>query len=107
MDERARRIGLNEAVFRQVNERLEDLSERFGLSPLELICECSNVSCTSRIEMSHQQYEELRSDPTTFAVVSGHETLDVEEVVARHGSYDVVRKSADDARHVAKATDRR
>jgi hypothetical protein len=27
MDERERRIGLNEAVFRQVNERLEGLNE--------------------------------------------------------------------------------
>jgi hypothetical protein len=107
VDERVRRIGLNEAVFRQVNERIEDLSDTFGLSQLDLICECGDASCTSRIEMSHQQYEELRSDSTTFAVVSGHEISDVEEIVARHGSYDVVRKTADDARDVAEATDRR
>ena len=107
MDERVRRIGLNEAVFRQVNERIEDLSDTFGLNQLDLICECGDANCTSRIEMNHQQYEELRSDSTTFAVVSGHEILDVEEVVARHGSYDVVRKTAAEARDVADATDRR
>jgi hypothetical protein len=108
MDERVRRIGLNEAVFRQVNERIEDLADTFGLGDtLDLICECGNANCTSRIEMGHKQYEELRSDSTTFAVVSGHEIADVEEIVARCGSYDVVRKTADDARNIADATDRR
>ena len=108
MDERVRRIGVNEAVFRQVNERIEDLAETFGLGQsLDLICECGNANCTSRIEMDHAQYEELRSDSTTFAVVSGHEISDVEEIVARHGSYDVVRKTANDAREVAETTDRR
>ena len=108
MDERVRRIGLNEAVFRQVNERIESLADTFGLGErLDLICECGNASCTSRIEMDHKQYEELRSDSTTFAVVSGHEISDVEEIVARRGAYDVVRKTAGNARRVAETTDRR
>jgi hypothetical protein len=107
-DERVRRIGLNEAVFREVNERIEDLADTFGLGQrLDLICECGNASCTSRIEMDHKQYEELRSDSTTFAVICGHEIPDVEEIVARHGSYYVVRKTLDDAREVAETTDRR
>jgi hypothetical protein len=108
MDERVRRIGLNEAVFRQVNERIEELAEAFGLGDkLDLICECGDASCSSRIEMDRKQYEELRSDSTTFAVVRGHEISDVEEIVAQHGSYDVVRKTADEARAVAEATDER
>ena len=108
MDERVRRIGLNEAVFRQVNERIEDLADTFGLGgKLDLICECGNASCTSRIEMDHGEYEHLRSDSQMFAVVSGHEILDVEEIVERHKTYDVVRKTADDAQEVAEATDRR
>jgi hypothetical protein len=57
--------------------------------------------------MDRGQYEELRSDSTTFAVVCGHEISDVEEIIARHGSYFVVRKVADDAREVAERTDRR
>ena len=107
-DERVRRIGLNEAVFRQVNERIEELADTFGLGEsLDLICECGNAHCTSRIEMSRDQYEQLRSDATTFAVISGHDIRDVEEVVARHRTFDVVRKTADDAERIAEATDRR
>jgi hypothetical protein len=83
VDERARRIGLNEELFRQVNERLEELAESFGRDPgkLDLICECGNASCANRIEMEHGDYERLRSDPATFAIVKGHEITDVEEIV--------------------------
>jgi hypothetical protein len=108
MDERVRRIGLNEAVFRQVNERIEDLAETFDLGEkLDLICECGDASCTSRIEIDRKEYEKLRSDSTTFAVVSGHEIRDVEEILERHETYDVVRKTAEDAKQVARATDER
>ena len=30
MDERQRRIGLNEAVFREANERIEEVNRTFG-----------------------------------------------------------------------------
>jgi hypothetical protein len=109
VDERARRIGLNEAVFRQVNERIEELADNFGLTneKLDLICECGNASCASRIEMDHADYEALRADSATFAVVRGHEIHDVEEIVKRHKAYDVVRKRAGEAEKVAQETDPR
>jgi hypothetical protein len=109
VDERARRIGLNEAVFRQVNERIEELAETFGLTKqqLDLICECGNAECSSRIAMTQKDYETLRSDSATFAVVRGHEIPDVEEIIKRETGYDVVRKCAGDAVEVARETDPR
>jgi len=108
VDERVRRIGLNEAVFRQVNERIEEIADNFGLADsLDLVCECGGASCTRRIEINRADYERLRSDSTKFAIVSGHEIPDVEEVVERHKSYVVVRKTARDAKDVAEATDER
>ena len=108
VDERGRRIGLNEAVFREVNERIEELADGFGLPDrLDLVCECGGARCTSRIEIDRADYERLRSDSATFAIVSGHEISDVEEVVERHQTYDVVRKTARDAVKIAEATDER
>jgi len=105
-DERDRRIGLNESIFREINERIEELATTFEVrDALDLICECADATCTSRIQMSLEDYEKLRSDATTFAVVSGHEAPDIEEIVARHNTYEVVRKTDTDAREVAKATD--
>jgi hypothetical protein len=109
MDERARRISLNEAVFRSVNEEIEALADRFGLKgeTMDLICECGNASCAERIQVAHGDYVELRADPTTFAIVPGHDFPDVEDVVAERGSYAVVRKKEGTPAEVAEQTDPR
>jgi hypothetical protein len=107
--ERAERIGLNEAVFREVNERISDLAGQFGLDqePLDLVCECGDPACVERISISRDAYEQLRSDPTHFAVFPGHEQPDVESVVERNGPYDVVRKHEGGPAEVARGTDPR
>jgi len=106
VDERERRIGRNEALFRQVNERLEEMNT--GLEELTdamaLVCECGDLDCSDQIEMSHSEYEEIRSDPALFAVKPGHETAGVEEVVRRAGSFDVVRKATGQPTRLAEAT---
>jgi hypothetical protein len=108
VEERERRIGMNEALFREVNERLEELAQGFAHpGKLDLICECGNASCASRIEMDRKEYEQVRSDSATFAVVKGHEIPDVEEIVERGKRYDVVRKIADEAEEIAEKTDPR
>jgi len=108
-DERARRIGVNEAVFRAVNERLSDLEQRFHVSAgdFELVCECGDAECTDRIRVEQPDYEELRADPRLFAVVQGHEEADVEQVIERRGAYDVVRKREGVPTQVAAQTDTR
>jgi hypothetical protein len=107
-DERDRRLGLNESVFREINERIEEMATTFEVRDrLDFICECGDASCNSRIEMALEDYEKLRSDATTFAVVNGHEILEIEEIVARHKTYGVVRKTDIDARKAAEETDPR
>ena len=66
------RTGENEALFREVNERLKE-RKRDDLAwqaPSEWICECAEETCTERIVMSALEYEQLRSEPTRFAVVA-------------------------------------
>src|SRR5215210_2363576 len=109
MDERARRIVLNEAVFREVNERVDALARDFGVTDqrLDLLCECGDASCVDRISMSSPEYQELRSHPARFAIVPGHELPDVETVVDRREGYDVVQKRAGDPARIAAQTDPR
>jgi hypothetical protein len=109
MEDRDARIGLNEAVFREVNERIETLAETFdlGSQPLDFICECGDASCVQRIHMTHEEYEELRSESHQFAVYPGHVAPDVEEVVGRRGGYDIVRKDEGLPKLVAERTDPR
>lgn len=106
MDERAHKIGVNEAMFREVNERIESLASTFGLTerPLDLICECGDPSCSQQITMTIAEYEALRKDPTLFAVYPGHEIDDVERIVERRGGYDVIRKHEGEPARIARDT---
>jgi hypothetical protein len=107
--ERERRIGLNESVFRDVNERIEEAAESFGLGdhPLNLVCECGDSTCVAQISMTRSEYEALRADPTHFAVAPGHEIADVEVIVERRKGYDVIRKNDEEPADIARETDPR
>ena len=93
-DERARRVGLNEAIFRQVNEQIRGLNREFGTeaSTMAVICECGDGECTERLAISTRKYEHVRTDSRLYVIAKGHEMLDVEDVVATTDAYDVVQK---------------
>jgi hypothetical protein len=107
MDERERRIGLNEALFRAVNEAVESISDEMDVPAFEVICECGNLTCTQRFEITSRQYADLRSESDEFAVLPGHELPDVEEVIAKSRNYNVVKKTSLAARSLAEQTDPR
>jgi hypothetical protein len=109
MSSREERIGLNEAVFREVNERIEGLAETFDLKTqsLDLICECGDAACVERISMTATEYEELRSEAHQFAVHPGHEDPKVERVIARLKGYDIVQKNKGVPKQIAEQTDPR
>ena len=109
MSSREERIGLNEAVFREVNERIEDLAETFDLrtQSLDLICECGDAACVERISMTHAEYEQLRSESNQFAVRPGHEQPGIERVLERRRGYHVVAKNEGTAKQIAEQTDPR
>jgi hypothetical protein len=106
---RERRIGLNEAVYREVNEKLRAVNEVFATitDTFEIMCECGHATCDERFSIAPDAYEELRRDPVLFAIVPGHEIPDVEEVVAETEAYAVVRKRSGDPAKLAVQTDPR
>jgi len=107
-EERERRIGTNEALFRDVNERLKEAAETFSIGPreLDLVCECADAECVERVRISVSEYEAVRKDPQLFIVAPGHVARDVERVVERRNGYDVVSKTGL-ASQIAEQTDPR
>jgi len=105
MDERGRRIGLKEPLFREVNEAVSDISDELGTSEFEIVCECGSLECSEKVPVTSAAYNGLRSDSHQFAVVPGHEIPDVETVIADEGLYYVVRKDSPEAREIAERTD--
>lgn len=95
MDFREQRFGVNEAIFREVNERIKSLATIFHWGkpdPLDLVCECRNSTCVQRIEMSSAEYEAVRAEDTHFALYPGHADPDIERVISSHPGYEVVAK---------------
>ena len=94
MDERERRIALNEAAFRVANERRKGWPERQEADePLSYYCECANPDCRVMLQADRALYERVRSNPRHFIIVPGHEVPDVETVLDATDDYAVIEKS--------------
>jgi hypothetical protein len=108
-EEQARRVGLNESIFRQVNEQIESLNRELGTdgSTMTVICECADGECTERFEIRVSEYEKVRADPRCYVIVPGHELPEFESVVESGNGYDVVRKREGTAAALAEETDPR
>jgi hypothetical protein len=108
-DERARRVGLNEALFRQVNEEIRGLDDELGTrdGTLTVICECGDATCTERVKLTLAEYERVRSDSLLYVIAPGHDIPDIEQVVERAAGHEVVQKQAGPAAELAEETDPR
>ncbi len=105
MSEREERVAKNEAVFREVNERISDITDHEEL--IEFLCECSDMQCIAPVSMTRGEYERVRAESTWFFVVPGHSTDDIETVVEEHSRFHIVQKRAGIPAAVAIETDPR
>ena len=99
------RVARNEALFREVNERIREITTYDG--DAEFLCECSDAGCAQPIMMRLGEYEAVRSDATHFFVVPGHELDEAETVVTRGDRYVVVEKRPGILATIAVETDPR
>jgi hypothetical protein len=81
-----------EALFRDVNERIAESAQRFEAEATQFVCECADPSCTHRLEVTLDEYEEVRSDGATFMLAPGHEDDDIERVLEKRGRFNIVEK---------------
>lgn len=74
------RIAENEVMFRAANERIELEAQSVGMfvTPVPFLCECPDVSCTETVELTLEEYEEIRQGPARFLCVPGHQAVAVQ-----------------------------
>jgi hypothetical protein len=107
-DRRAGEIGQRQSLFRDVNERIDEVSESFDLQEaMTIFCECGSDKCGAQITLSEAEYEKLRRIPTHFAVLPGHEIPAVERVVETNERYVIVEKFGEAAITAIKLDPRR
>jgi hypothetical protein len=91
LDARRIRAARNQSMFREVNERIIELSD-YRLSSPRFVCECESALCAETLELTQDEYEAVRADPGCFFVAVGHDVPDVESVVSENERYMIVRK---------------
>ena len=97
--DRVDRAARNQVLFRQVNERLEELAATFQdvAGTTLFACECADLCCIEQIKMTLDEYEAIRSEPNQFLVLPGHVVHDVENIVREGGGFVVVAKIGESA----------
>jgi hypothetical protein len=89
---REERIAYNEAWCRDLNERKAEWV-RSGDLAAGFRCECSQMTCGARMQLSEREWEEVRSQDNRFAVAPGHSAADdVEQVVKEYPHFWIVEK---------------
>lgn len=92
MDSQATRAAKNESVFREVNERIVEVTDTFEAEGLEILCECSDSRCTTTFKITITEYGAVRSGGTRFALMQGHEDPAMERVVEQNERFVIVEK---------------
>jgi hypothetical protein len=93
-DPRAQRLAENEALAREVNERVGEVSESWLREdePVEFVCECSLDECSDRIHLRMAEYRQVRTSPVRFAMLREHLVPEIEVVVGEAGDAVIVEK---------------
>jgi hypothetical protein len=89
MESRGGRVARNEALFREVNERIKDVGED---AETLLLCECGDLGCSEVVELTPADYEAVRAEGDLFFLVPGHEDLAVDRAVRRTDRLLIVEK---------------
>jgi hypothetical protein len=85
------RIALNEAFSRELNERKAEWIEG-GQVVAGFRCECWQVDCSERFQLSSREWHEVRSRSNRFAVLPGHIASEHETVVKEYPHFWLVEK---------------
>ena len=81
-------------IFRQINEKIDDLATRHGddAHVNEFFCECSDAGCSERVHLTLPQYARVREDLARFVVVKGHVLEEIEHVIEQAEDHVLIEK---------------
>jgi hypothetical protein len=91
-DQRHLRATQNRLVFRSVNRRIKELTDKLlGAEwDVDFVCECEDPGCIKMITMRVAEFAAFDRMEDCFLVAPGHEDVEVDQAVARHRRYVVV-----------------
>jgi hypothetical protein len=99
----------NEVRSRSTNEWIQAAHDSFGEdNPMDrYLCECSDANCASTVTLTRPEYESVRADGNTFAVMLHHENPEIDSLIAEYARYSLVAKLPGMPSNIAYAADPR
>ncbi len=91
----------NQDLGRKINNRINLRMGPQQTRKMWLVCECTNSDCEEVIQVTADQYRQIRKGDSYFLVVVGHESPG-DHIVARDGSWLTVQKSGEGKRDAEK-----
>ena len=90
----------NEEFFRLVNEEIDAVSETVPATEptMRFLCECDDLGCQGKVELTRAEYESVRAVPTHFIVLPHHVDPEVEHSISSNDRFAVVEKEGEAAR---------
>ncbi len=94
---------------RDRNEWIERANDEFGDDhpAHSYVCECSFPGCPSLLELTRNEYEQVRTVGTHFAIALDHENPEIDRLISENGRFAVVEKFLADGRRMALRADPR
>lgn len=84
---------MNETRSREINEWIDESRESSDAATASsYVCECSDEACTSRIDLTRLEYEEVRAHGTHFAIATDHESPDLDLVLSERVGFAIIAK---------------
>lgn len=97
----------NETRSREINEWIDESNRSSTEAASPFVCECSDGECTSTIDLTHGEYEEVRAHGTHFAIATDHESPDLDLMVSQRIGFAIIRKLPGFPARLANASDPR
>jgi hypothetical protein len=93
----------NEALFREVNERIREAADRLGGARYEhdFLCECFDARCRDHVRLTLEEYERVRAAGNRFVVAPGHIASEIEHVVTARADHVLIEKTGEAGRVAA------
>lgn len=101
-------LAKNEALFREVNERIEAVSQSVppGYEAMEFLCECDRRDCRENVTVTRAEYEAVRAVSTHFIVLPSHQDPRIEHIAFANERFLVVEKEGKAARRAEESDPR-
>lgn len=91
----------NQDLGRKINNRIRRRGPWQG-NKICVVCECVDCDCEERIQMTVEQYQQIRKEGSVFLVVVGHQSPNVERIVGGEGKWLAIQKTGRGKRYAEK-----